>query len=193
MTNMSSQMNEVRHRASGWVQRAPPKVVSMIDEPGHPTGHSRDPLQRGDHHVEDHFRSAACRFRSRRARACRSRQGTAPVTKTTTAPVQDHPGAGHQGRAVEAERAERQCQDGPPSSQASTAIIAPTSRWVRSRRTQSSKVTIKHVTPPPSAAETDPRARLIHIAPPRPADIRPGPRPLLPQWRAGRCCRLRVE
>ena len=24
---------------------------------------------------------------------------------------------------------------------------------------------------------------LIHIAPPRPADIRPGPRPLLPQWR----------
>ena len=32
-------MNEVRHRASGWVQRAARKVVSMIDEPGHPTGH----------------------------------------------------------------------------------------------------------------------------------------------------------
>jgi hypothetical protein len=32
-------MNEVHHCASGWVQRAAPKVASMIDEPGHPTGH----------------------------------------------------------------------------------------------------------------------------------------------------------
>jgi hypothetical protein len=34
------QMNEVRCRASGWVQRAAPKVDGMIDEPGHSTGHS---------------------------------------------------------------------------------------------------------------------------------------------------------
>jgi hypothetical protein len=32
------QMNEVHRRASAWVQRAAPKVVRMIDEPGHPTG-----------------------------------------------------------------------------------------------------------------------------------------------------------
>jgi hypothetical protein len=33
------EMNEARRRASGWVQRRPPKVVAKIDEPGHPTGH----------------------------------------------------------------------------------------------------------------------------------------------------------
>jgi hypothetical protein len=32
------QMNEVRRRASARVQCAAPKVISMIDEPGHPTG-----------------------------------------------------------------------------------------------------------------------------------------------------------
>jgi hypothetical protein len=37
------QMNEVRHRASGWVQRALPKVAEMIDETGHPTGHPAIP------------------------------------------------------------------------------------------------------------------------------------------------------
>jgi hypothetical protein len=35
------QMNEVRRRASGWVQRMPPKVDCMISEPGHPTGNPR--------------------------------------------------------------------------------------------------------------------------------------------------------
>jgi hypothetical protein len=29
------QMNEARRCASGWVQRRPPKVVRMIDKPGH--------------------------------------------------------------------------------------------------------------------------------------------------------------
>jgi hypothetical protein len=29
------QMNEVHRHASGWVQRRPPKVVRMIDKPGH--------------------------------------------------------------------------------------------------------------------------------------------------------------
>jgi hypothetical protein len=38
-------MNEVRRRASRWVQRAAPKVERMIDEPGHPTGDSRSPLK----------------------------------------------------------------------------------------------------------------------------------------------------
>jgi hypothetical protein len=33
------QMNEVHRCASEWVQRATRKVVPMIDEPGHPTGH----------------------------------------------------------------------------------------------------------------------------------------------------------
>jgi hypothetical protein len=38
-------MNEVRHRASGEVQRALVKVTSMISEPGHPTGVASDPLK----------------------------------------------------------------------------------------------------------------------------------------------------
>src|SRR6267378_618412 len=33
------QMNEVRHFASGWVQRGVVTVTGMIDEPGHSTGH----------------------------------------------------------------------------------------------------------------------------------------------------------
>src|SRR6266404_2161357 len=32
------QMNEVRHFASGWVQRAAARVAGMISESGHPTG-----------------------------------------------------------------------------------------------------------------------------------------------------------
>jgi len=38
------QMNEVHHCASGWVQPAPRNVASMIDEPGHPTGHLAIPF-----------------------------------------------------------------------------------------------------------------------------------------------------
>ena len=36
-------MNEVHCRASEWVQPAATKVVTMIEEPGHPTGQLRDP------------------------------------------------------------------------------------------------------------------------------------------------------
>ena len=32
------QMNEVRSRASDWVQRAAASFTGMIDEPGHPAG-----------------------------------------------------------------------------------------------------------------------------------------------------------
>jgi hypothetical protein len=39
------QMNEVHRRASEWVQRAPIKVVGMIEEPGHPTGQLQDPRE----------------------------------------------------------------------------------------------------------------------------------------------------
>ena len=39
------QMNEIHRRASEWVQRAAIKVVSMIEEPGHPTGKLRDPRE----------------------------------------------------------------------------------------------------------------------------------------------------
>jgi len=38
-------MNEVHRRASDWVQRAAIKVIRMIEEPGHPTGQLRDPLE----------------------------------------------------------------------------------------------------------------------------------------------------
>jgi hypothetical protein len=39
------EMNEARRRASGRVQRAMAKVALRIDEPGHPTGHSRSSLK----------------------------------------------------------------------------------------------------------------------------------------------------
>jgi hypothetical protein len=39
------QMNEVHRCASEWVQRAAIKVVSMIEEPGHPTGQLDDPRE----------------------------------------------------------------------------------------------------------------------------------------------------
>jgi hypothetical protein len=39
-------MNEVHRCASQLVQCAAIKVVSMIEEPGHPTGQLRDPLRR---------------------------------------------------------------------------------------------------------------------------------------------------
>src|ERR1700688_1051168 len=38
------QMNEVRHFASGWVQRAAARVAGMISGPGHPTGHLAIPF-----------------------------------------------------------------------------------------------------------------------------------------------------
>src|SRR5260370_4279189 len=38
------QMNEVRHFASGWVQRPAARVACMISEPGHPTCHLSSPL-----------------------------------------------------------------------------------------------------------------------------------------------------
>jgi hypothetical protein len=37
------QMNEVHRRASPRVQRAATRVVHVIDEPGHSTGHTRSP------------------------------------------------------------------------------------------------------------------------------------------------------
>jgi hypothetical protein len=39
------QMNEVRHFASGWVQRGVVTVTGMIDEPGHSTGHLAVPFE----------------------------------------------------------------------------------------------------------------------------------------------------
>lgn len=38
-------MNEVHHRASGWVQRRDVTVARMIDEPGHATGTLAVPLE----------------------------------------------------------------------------------------------------------------------------------------------------
>jgi hypothetical protein len=38
-------MNEANRRASEWVQRAPISIVSMIEEPGHPTGLLQDPRE----------------------------------------------------------------------------------------------------------------------------------------------------
>jgi hypothetical protein len=37
--NYVIQMNEVHRSASAWVQRGTSKVTTMIDEPGHSTGH----------------------------------------------------------------------------------------------------------------------------------------------------------
>jgi hypothetical protein len=109
MSNLFIQMNEVRRRASARVQGAPHKVARTIDEPGHPDRSSRDPSGRGNHHVKDNCRSATCRFRPRRA--C---DGGRHIACT-----------GGQGRASQAQRAERQCQDGAPSPQAFTSSSRP--------------------------------------------------------------------
>src|SRR5450631_4422062 len=82
------QMNEARHGASEWVQRAARNVASMIVSPANPTGDLAIPVETGDNHVEDHFRRAACSFRTRRSRAGRW-------------PSQDHASADRQERTGE--------------------------------------------------------------------------------------------
>ena len=110
MTNLFIQMNEVRRHASAWVQRVAPKVAPTIDESGHPDRPSRDPVEKGSHHVQDNFRSATCRFRSRST--CDGRR----------------PDIGYacdQGRPCQAQRAECQCQNEPPSPQACAPPSCP--------------------------------------------------------------------
>jgi hypothetical protein len=83
------EMNEVRHRASGWVQRALAKVVCMISEPGHPTGDPRDPLEE----ETTMFKTISAALIAVSVIAAPTFAATAdktaqtPVTKTTTAPV----------------------------------------------------------------------------------------------------------
>ena len=38
-------MNEILQRTSGWVQRARSRLMGVIEEPGHPTGHLPIPLK----------------------------------------------------------------------------------------------------------------------------------------------------
>ena len=121
----------------------------MIDEPGHPTGHLAIP-ERGDDHVEDNFRSAACRFRSRRARdGRRHRQdrahaghqdSAAPVAKTAQAPVI---------KAVQVKTSvlNANARMGRHHHSIFTSIIAFHKHMGALKTHQFSKVTIKHVTP----------------------------------------------
>jgi len=82
------QMNKVRLRASGWVQRAVIKVECMISEPGHPTGDERS-LQ--EETIMLKTISAALLAVSVIAApvlaAAPDKTAQAPATKTTQAPV----------------------------------------------------------------------------------------------------------
>jgi DNA-binding transcriptional MocR family regulator len=91
MTINGADVTEVPLRRSnrGWsldmaaVEAACSEGVRMLylASPANPTGDLVIPVERGDNHVEDHFRRAACSFRSRRSRAGRW-------------PSQDHASAG---------------------------------------------------------------------------------------------------
>ena len=48
MNDFVMQMNEVHLRASGWVQCGVPMLATMIEEPGHPTGHLEIAFKTGD-------------------------------------------------------------------------------------------------------------------------------------------------
>ena len=93
---------------------------------------------------------------------------------------QDHASAGYQGRAGEDQRAERQCQDGPPSSQA----FPPSSFPQADGRAQDAAVLEGH--DQARCARYQARLKLIRGAwldphcPAAPADIRSGPRHCFP-------------
>jgi hypothetical protein len=88
------QMNEVRHRASGEVQRALAKVTSMISEPGHPTGDASDPLKEETSMFKTISAAlvavsvlAAPVLAAAPGKATQNTAIKAPVTKTVQAPV----------------------------------------------------------------------------------------------------------
>jgi hypothetical protein len=83
------EMNEVRRRASGWVQGALAKFVCMISEPGHLTGHSRDPLKEETTMLKTISAAllAVSVIAAPALAATVDKVTPAPVTKTTQAPV----------------------------------------------------------------------------------------------------------
>jgi hypothetical protein len=84
-----TKMNEVRCRASQWVQRAAPKVVGMIDEPGHPTGHFVIPLKQETTMLKTIFAAllAVSVLAAPVLAADTGKTAQAPVTKTEQAPA----------------------------------------------------------------------------------------------------------
>jgi hypothetical protein len=87
------QMNEVRHPASGGVQRAVTKVISMISDPGQPAGH-RDPLKEETTMLKTISAAlvavsvlAAPALAAAPGKTTQTTTIKAPVTKTVKAPV----------------------------------------------------------------------------------------------------------
>jgi hypothetical protein len=87
-------MNEVHHRASGGVQRAVTKVVSMISEPGQSTGEPRDPLKEETTMLKTISAAlvavsvlAAPALAAAPGKTTQTPAIKAPVTKTVQAPV----------------------------------------------------------------------------------------------------------
>ena len=186
MTNMSSQMNEARQRASGWVQRALAKVVCMISEPDHPTGQPRDPLE-----------EETTMFKTISAALLAVSVIAAPALASLSgqddpcAGHEDDPGAGRQddhrsgdqGRAVEVEAAERQCHDEPSHAlQALSPSSSPQAHgYAEDPCGAEDRDQARHFR---RQARLKPirRRGLIHIAPPRQRISGPTHAPLLPQW-----------
>ena len=88
--------------------------------------------------------------------------------KTTQAP--DKITQAVEGGRGKPKRAERQCAGWAAIITSIIAIIATTSTSALHQDACEVAVAIKHVRPPQNAAEADPRARFVHIAPPRLAD-----------------------
>ena len=185
MTNMSSQMNEVHRRASGsGSARGIVKVARMIERARPSDRSPRDPRLKEDTTmlktisaallaVSVHRRAGAGRpirqgFRDRASAAAKT--APAPAVKTAVS------------SRAEAERAERQCQDGPPSRQASPPSSLPQARWARSRR--SSKVGQAGCARDQARLNVDPRVAVRSTLPRRTLRISgPVRLPLLPRWR----------
>jgi hypothetical protein len=116
--------------------------------PANPTGDLAIPVETGDNHVEDHFRRAACRFRSRRSRAGRR-------------PSQDHASADRQERAGQSVQVKSEQVKTKTTEQAKTGVLNANAKMGRHHHKHHrshkhmgalkthkfSKVSIKHVAP----------------------------------------------
>ena len=122
------QMNEVHRPASGWVQRPPPNVAAEITEPGHPTAALAIPLKE-DTSMLKTISAALLAVSVLAAPAFAATSGqAAPVVKAA---------------ASQDRRAERPCQDGPPSCQ-HHRHHRHHHRMVRLGKHHISKVAVKH-------------------------------------------------
>ncbi len=186
------QMNEVRRRASGRVQRRTTRVACMIDEPGHPTGRLAIP-GRGDTMLKTI--SAALLAISVIAAPAMA----AGTVKTAPAPMPRPPPAAPVGKDRPGFRDQRVLNAKPGWAGIITAatVSPPSSHHHRfhkhvgaNKPHQFSKVTVKHVNARHQARLISIRGRGFDstLPPPRQRISEPGPYAIASPMAAGRCC-----